>query len=204
MSKTRPILDRSLIDKITAIKPKYITTNGFINMLLEDAYNDRVNKKLNLTNNNTKKIKGRSWMHRFHEKIWIADANVAIVGGANITASYHMVYPNGRLRWRDIDVEMTGRKTIKDLTNRIDDKVKLYSRDFPDPKKMKCFNKYPVGTVKWKNFAKNQSKKYIPFGSGKISKDQDFAMKYVKKLSKGDFNLEGKKWKLRKTVFNNN
>ena len=51
MSKTRPILDRSLIDKITAIKPKYITTNGFINMLLEDAYNDRINKKLNLTNN---------------------------------------------------------------------------------------------------------------------------------------------------------
>ena len=50
MSKTRPILDRSLIDKITAIKPKYITTNGFINMLLEDAYNDRVNKKVNLTN----------------------------------------------------------------------------------------------------------------------------------------------------------
>ena len=50
MSKTRPILDRSLIDKISAIKPKYITTNGFINMLLEDAYNDRVNKKVNLTN----------------------------------------------------------------------------------------------------------------------------------------------------------
>ena len=50
MSKTRPILDRSLIDKITAIKPKYITTNGFINMLLEDAYNDRINKKVNLTN----------------------------------------------------------------------------------------------------------------------------------------------------------
>ena len=51
MSKTRPILDRSLIDKIIAIKPKYITTNGFINILLEDAYNDRVNKKVNLTNN---------------------------------------------------------------------------------------------------------------------------------------------------------
>jgi glutamate synthase domain-containing protein 3 len=51
MSKTRPILDKSLIDKIIAIKPKYITTNGFINMLLEDAYNDRVNKNANLTNN---------------------------------------------------------------------------------------------------------------------------------------------------------
>ena len=51
MTKTRPILDRSLIDKIVAIKPKYVTTNGFINMLLEDAYNDRVNKKVNLTNN---------------------------------------------------------------------------------------------------------------------------------------------------------
>ena len=51
MTKTRPILDRSLIDKIVAIKPKYVTTNGFINMLLEDAYNNRVNKKVNLTNN---------------------------------------------------------------------------------------------------------------------------------------------------------
>ena len=50
MTKTRPILDRSLIDKIVAIKPKYVTTNGFIHMLLEDAYNDRVNKKVNLTN----------------------------------------------------------------------------------------------------------------------------------------------------------
>ena len=51
MSKTRPILDKSLVDKIIAIKPKYITTNGFINTLLEDAYNDRLNKNANLTNN---------------------------------------------------------------------------------------------------------------------------------------------------------
>ena len=51
MSTTRPTIDQSLIDKITAIKPKYVTTNGFIHMLLEDAYNDRVNKKVNLTNN---------------------------------------------------------------------------------------------------------------------------------------------------------
>ena len=50
MSKTRPILDKSLVDKIIAIK-KYITTNGFINTLLEDAYNNRVNKNANLTNN---------------------------------------------------------------------------------------------------------------------------------------------------------
>ena len=51
MSKTRPTIDQSLIEKISAIKPKYVTTNGFIHMLLEDAYNDRVNKKQNLTNN---------------------------------------------------------------------------------------------------------------------------------------------------------
>ena len=51
MSKKRPTIEQSLIDKISAIKPKYITTNGFIHMLLEDAYNDRVNKKQNLTNN---------------------------------------------------------------------------------------------------------------------------------------------------------
>ena len=51
MSTTRPTIDQSLIDKIVAIKPKYVTTNGFIHMLLEDAYNDRVSKKINLTNN---------------------------------------------------------------------------------------------------------------------------------------------------------
>ena len=51
MSTTRPTIDQSLIDKIVAIKPKYVTTNGFIHMLLEDAYNDRLNKKVNLTNN---------------------------------------------------------------------------------------------------------------------------------------------------------
>ena len=51
MSTTRPTIDQSLIDKIVAIKPKYVTTNGFIHMLLEDAYNDRVNKKVYLTNN---------------------------------------------------------------------------------------------------------------------------------------------------------
>ena len=51
MSTTRPTIDQSLIDKIVAIKPKYVTTNGFIHMLLEDAYNDRVNNKVNLTNN---------------------------------------------------------------------------------------------------------------------------------------------------------
>ena len=50
MSTTRPTIDQSLIDKIVAIKPKYITTTAFLNMLLEDAYNDRVNKKVNLTN----------------------------------------------------------------------------------------------------------------------------------------------------------
>ena len=51
MSTKRLTIDQSLIDKIAAIKPKYVTTNGFIHMLLEDAYNDRVNKKENLTNN---------------------------------------------------------------------------------------------------------------------------------------------------------
>tara|TARA_B000000557_G_scaffold258588_1_gene253241 strand:- start:1402 stop:1959 length:558 start_codon:yes stop_codon:yes gene_type:complete len=51
MSTTRPTIDQSLIDKIVAIKPKYVTTNGFIHMLLEDAYNDRLNNKVNLTNN---------------------------------------------------------------------------------------------------------------------------------------------------------
>jgi len=53
MTKTRPILDRSLIDKIAAIKPKYITTNGFINMLLEEAYNAKIQKTEDLTDDVT-------------------------------------------------------------------------------------------------------------------------------------------------------
>ena len=74
MSKTRPILDRSLIDKIIAIKPKYITTNGFINILLEDAYNDRVNKKVNLTNNidyiytNNKELERKEQKEKINKK----------------------------------------------------------------------------------------------------------------------------------------
>ena len=51
MNTIRPSLDRDLIHKILKIKPKYIPTPVFLNLLLEDAYNDRVNKKVNLTNN---------------------------------------------------------------------------------------------------------------------------------------------------------
>ena len=53
MTTTRPTIDRSLIDKIAAIKPKYVTTNGFINMLLEEAYNAKIQKEENLTDDVT-------------------------------------------------------------------------------------------------------------------------------------------------------
>ena len=53
MTKTRPTIDRSLIDKIAAIKPKYVTTNGFINMLLEEAYNAKIQKEEDLTDDVT-------------------------------------------------------------------------------------------------------------------------------------------------------
>ena len=51
MSITRPIIEQSLIDKIQSIKPSYITTRGFIHLLLEEAINSRVNKNAKLTNN---------------------------------------------------------------------------------------------------------------------------------------------------------
>ena len=51
MSVTRPIIEQSLIDKIQSIKPSYITTRGFIHLLLEEAIDFRVNKNANLTNN---------------------------------------------------------------------------------------------------------------------------------------------------------
>jgi len=51
MSITRPIIEQSLIHKIQSIKPNYITTRGFIHLLLEEAINLRVNKSVNLTNN---------------------------------------------------------------------------------------------------------------------------------------------------------
>ena len=51
MSITRPIIEQTLIDKIQSIKPKYITTRGFIHLLLEEAINSRVNNNANLTNN---------------------------------------------------------------------------------------------------------------------------------------------------------
>jgi len=51
MSMTRPIIEQSLIDKIQSIKPSYITTRGFIHVLLEEAIDLRVNKNAKLTNN---------------------------------------------------------------------------------------------------------------------------------------------------------
>ena len=51
MSITRPIIDQTLINKIQSIKPNYITTRGFIHLLLEEAINYRVNNNANLTNN---------------------------------------------------------------------------------------------------------------------------------------------------------
>ena len=51
MSITRPIIEQSLIDKIQSIKPSYITTRGFIHLLLEEAIDLRVNKNAKLTNN---------------------------------------------------------------------------------------------------------------------------------------------------------
>ena len=49
MNTLRPALDKELITKILEIKPKYITTTAFLNMLLEDAYIARCEKKKNMT-----------------------------------------------------------------------------------------------------------------------------------------------------------
>ena len=146
---------------------------------------------------NKRKIKGRSWMHRFHEKIWIADDNIAIVGGQNISSAYHMIYPKGRMRWRDMDVVLTGKKLIQDLEKRLDEKVSLFEKDYPAPKKMRCFNNHKPGTSAFKDFAEKNTKKYIPLGAGKMTKDQQFADKYIQKLMKGKFSLKGRQWKLR-------
>ncbi len=49
MDIIRPSLDKDLIHKILDIKPKYITTPAFLNMLLEEAYNARCEKKKNMS-----------------------------------------------------------------------------------------------------------------------------------------------------------
>ena len=48
MNNLRPVLDRDLITKILEIKPKYITTTAFLNLLLEDAYNARCKNEKNM------------------------------------------------------------------------------------------------------------------------------------------------------------
>ena len=49
MDTIMPSLNKDLIHKILDIKPKYITTTAFLNMLLEDAYIARCEKKKNMT-----------------------------------------------------------------------------------------------------------------------------------------------------------
>ena len=48
MNTLRPALDMELITKILKIKPKYITTTAFLNMLLEDAYIARCKNEKNM------------------------------------------------------------------------------------------------------------------------------------------------------------
>ena len=48
MNTLRPALDMDLITKILEIKPKYITTTAFLNLLLEDAYNARCKNEKNM------------------------------------------------------------------------------------------------------------------------------------------------------------
>ena len=48
MNTLRPVLDKDLITKILEIKPKYITTTAFLNLLLEDAYNARCKNEKNM------------------------------------------------------------------------------------------------------------------------------------------------------------
>ena len=48
MNTLRPALDMELIAKILKIKPKYITTTAFLNLLLEDAYNVRCKNDKNM------------------------------------------------------------------------------------------------------------------------------------------------------------
>ena len=48
MNTLRPALDMELITKILEIKPKYITTTAFLNLLLEDAYNARCKNEKNM------------------------------------------------------------------------------------------------------------------------------------------------------------
>ena len=48
MNTIRPSLDRDLIHKILKIKPKYIPTPVFLNLLLEDAYKTRCENLKNM------------------------------------------------------------------------------------------------------------------------------------------------------------
>jgi len=48
MDIIRPSLDKDLIHKILDIKPKYITTPAFLNILLEEAYNARCKNEKNM------------------------------------------------------------------------------------------------------------------------------------------------------------
>ncbi len=48
MDTIRPSLDRNLICKILEIKPKYIPTHVFLNLLLEDAYKARCQNTKNM------------------------------------------------------------------------------------------------------------------------------------------------------------
>lgn len=53
---------------------------------------------------------------RYHDKIWLVDGEIAIIGGRNIANEYYETGPKIKAKWRDQDVALRGR-IVEDIGN---------------------------------------------------------------------------------------
>lgn len=136
-------------------------------------------------------------IRRNHEKMWIQDQDVVIMGGINVTNAYFELYGRSEKSFRDIDVLVEG-EIVKDiydsfLLNYYDKTLRYLS--FESDKK--CFNPYDpiLEKEKYQAFRKKHLKAYKKEEDATQIKLNSIAQENLENVVKGlpltDLTLEG-------------
>jgi putative cardiolipin synthase len=125
--------------------------------------------------------------HRAHEKLWIVNNNIAIIGGLNVGNDYFRINRAGFSYWRDQDVLVEGKEIVQDMVNIFEANVNSYNSTFKNPKSDTCFNPHdPVkDAVNYMRFYMSERKDYDLHRSRSANQDkQAYALANIKDIER--------------------
>lgn len=134
----------------------------------------------------SRRYKKPIWDQRYHEKLWIVNNKLAIIGGMNIGNDYFRLNKQGFGYWRDQDILVRGKEIVQDMVNIFEGNVKSYLANYLDPRQDSCFNSYdPILQAEeyesffldhYKNYkikrTRNSKKKFVAHARATIKKLQ--------------------------------